>query len=103
MLEIVLFNHTDKPYAVEIGLFRADGTRSRSDARVHSESISVGPQGQTRREDVAESRQYVVRYEVFENNHTPTDEGHVHFYPGDDGDSDEIAFDIHSPGTITRR
>ncbi|SIS10065.1 hypothetical protein [Natronorubrum thiooxidans] len=40
----------------------------------------------TRREDVAETRQYVVRYEVWKNNSTPTDEGHVHFFPtGDDG------------------
>ena len=101
-LDIALFNHTDAPYTVELGLFRVDSERSRSDARAYSESIAVEPGGETQREAVVESRQYVVRYELFEDNRTPADEGHVHFYPEDDG-GDGIAFDIHSPGVVTRR
>ncbi|UHH25381.1 hypothetical protein [Halobacterium noricense] len=101
-LDVTLFNHTDSPYTVELSLFRVGKDLSRSDARADSESIDVEPQGETRREDVAVARQYVVQYEVYENNRDPTDEDHVHFYPSDDGD-DALAFDVHAPGVLTRR
>lgn len=103
MLELVLFNHTDSPYTVELSLLRVDSDLSRSEARVYSEAIDVEPDGEARREDVAETQQYLVHYEVFKNNSKLTDEDHTHYYPDDNGSDDSIAFDIHPPGKITRR
>jgi|AntRauTorcE11898_2_1112593.scaffolds.fasta_scaffold00287_20 hypothetical protein len=116
MLGLVVFNHTETPYTVQFDLLRTDGKSSRSEgpafpkARAYSERIDIEPQEDivnrptmTRREDVAEARQYVVRYEVWKNNSTPTDEGHVHFFPTGDGDPDYVVFDIYSEGTLERR
>ncbi|WP_276275694.1 hypothetical protein [Haloarcula regularis] len=97
-----MFNHTDSQYTVDFALFRTDGTQSRSAAREYSEQLAVGPQATARREAVAEARPYVVRYDVWENNSTPTDKDHVHFVPTGDGD-DSVAFDIHAEGTLERR
>ncbi|MDS0261149.1 hypothetical protein NDI56_17250 [Haloarcula sp. S1CR25-12] len=116
MLGLVVFNHTDSLYTVQFDLLRTDGKSSQSEgpanpkARVHSERIDIEPRedgvnrpSMTRREDVAETRQYVVRYEVWKNNNSSTDEGHVHFFPTGDGDADYVVFDIYSEGTLERR
>lgn len=102
MLNLTVFNHTDDPYTVEMSLLRSGGDWSRSDARVYSERIDVEPQGEARRENVAETRPYLVRYSVYESNRRQTDEDHVHYYL-DDGDSNSLSFDIGSTGVLTRR
>jgi len=101
-LDVTLYNHTDSPYTVELSLFRVGSDLSRSDARAYSGSIDVEAESRAHLEDLAVARQYVVRYEAYERNRDPTDEGHVHFYPLDDG-GDALAFDIHAPGVLTRR
>jgi hypothetical protein len=103
MLELILFNHTGSAFTVEMSLFRVDSDLSRSDARTYSRSIDIDPQGETRRPDVGEIRQYLVQYDVYEDNSRRTDSDHVHYYPADDGEADGIAFDIRPPGVMTRR
>lgn len=103
MLELLLFNHTDSPYTVELSLLQVDRDLSRSEARVYSEPIDIEPDGEVRQEDVAETQQYLVNYEVFKDNSKLTDEDHAHYYPDDYGGDDGIAFDIHPPGVLTRR
>lgn len=111
MLGLVVFNHTESLYTAQFDLFRTDGKSDGSANPKYSERIDIEPRedgvnrpSTTRREDVAKARQYVVRYEVWKNNSTPTDEGHVHFFPtGDDGDVDYVVFDIYSEGTLERR
>lgn len=103
MLDLTLFNGVDSPYTVEMGLFRVDGDLSQSDARAHSESIDVDPEGEARREDIVGIRQYLIRYEVYEDNSRRTDKDHVHYYPPGDGDDGTVTFDIHPPGVMNRR
>lgn len=102
-LDLTLYNHVDSPYTVEMSLYQVNDDLSRSDARAYSESIDVEPEGEARRENVTEVQQYLVRYEVYEHNSRLTDEDHVHYYPASGGNDDWIAFDIHSPGVMTRR
>lgn len=102
-LDLTLFNQTDILYTVEMSLFHTGSDRSRSEARVYSESIDVDPQGEAQREDVAESQQYLVKFELFRENSRLTDEDHIHFYPTDDAEDDSLAFNIHQPGVMTRR
>lgn len=86
-----------------MSLFRVGDNQPRSEARAYSESIDVEPGGKTQRENVAENRPYLIRYEAYENNSHLTDEDHVHFYPsGNEGD-DSVSFDIHPSGVLTRR
>ncbi len=103
MLDLVAFNHTDSPYTVEMGLFRGGGDATRSEARAYDGSIDVESQGRAQRENVAETRPYLVRYSVYEDNRRTTDEDHVHYYPEDDGNDESLAFDIGSEGTLSRR
>ena len=103
MLGLALFNQPERPYTVELSLFEPDDEQSRSDARVYSGSIDVDPREQTHRERVAEAQRYLVQYELFRDNSRLTDEDHIHFYPDDDGDDESLAFNIHPPGTMTRR
>lgn len=103
MLDITLFNQTDSPYTVEMSLFRVENDLSRSEARTYSASIDVEPQGEARREGVAESRQYLLRYDLFRDDSTRTDEDHVHVYPTADEEPGNLTFDIRSPGVLARR
>ena len=102
-LDLVLYNHVDTAYTVEMGLFRVEDGLSRSEARAYQRSIDLDPRGEVRLSDVADSRQYLVEYEVYENNDRRTDGGHVHYYPVDDDDGDRLTFDLRPPGTLTRR
>ena len=102
-LDLTLFNHVDARYTVYVSLYRSDDDLSQSDARVYSERIDVEPEGEARRASVVETRRYLVRYDVFDDDGRLTDKDHVHYYPPDDGDDDEITFDIHPPGDMTRR
>lgn len=101
-LDLTLYNQTDQRYTVEMSLFRADGDRSRSEARVFSEGLDVEPDAEVRREAVADVRAYLVRYDVFDTDGVQTDGDHVHYLPDDDGD-DGLAFDIRLPGELDRR
>lgn len=103
MLGLALLNHADSPYTVEMSLFRVGNNQSRDDVRAYSTSIDVEPRGEARREEAIESKQYLVRYDVYRNDNRRTDQDHVHFYPDEGGDGDRLAFDIHSPGVMTRR
>ncbi|TKX81058.1 hypothetical protein EXE53_07045 [Halorubrum sp. SD626R] len=103
MLSVVVFNHSESPYTIEVTLSRPARDGSRSDARVFSGQIDVEPDGQTARDDVAEKRRYLVEYSVFEDNSSLTDQDHVHYYPGDEDESGTLAFDIDPSGTMTRR
>ena len=102
MLDLTVFSHADSPYWIVVDLFRSDDT-SRSEANVYDTTIEIEPQGQARRTNVAEARPYLVRYSAYENNNRLTDEDHVHYIPPDDGDDDELVFDIDSSGVLTRR
>lgn len=109
MLDLVVFNHTDSLYTVEFELFRTDEGSSEPEARMYSEQVDAEPQegvgepSTTRRDAVAEARPCIVRYDVYRDNSTPTDEDHVHSFPTGDGDDDDVAFDIYSEGTLKRR
>lgn len=103
MVDIVLFNQTDTPYTVELAVFESGDSAPRSEARVFDATIAVDPQGTARRDAVAEARQYLVRYELYEDNSRLRDEDHVHYYPTDTDGDDELSFDVQSAGKLTRR
>jgi hypothetical protein len=104
MLDVSVFNQTETAYTVEMTLFRVGDDLHRSEARAYSASIAVDSQGEARREDVGETRQYLVQYDLYANDRSRTDDDHVHFYPTDgEGEGDELAFDIRPPGVLTRR
>jgi len=102
-LNLAVFNQTDNPYTIELDILESDNDQSRSDARVYSEAIDVEPQEEARREPVADARPYVIRYSAFEDNSRQTDQDHIHYYPDDDGDEDDVSFDIYSPGVLQIR
>lgn len=101
-LDLAIFNQTDTPYTVELSIYEAIDGGDRSEARLFAERIDVAADGNAEREDVAESQQMIVHYDVFEENSKLTDQDHVHYYPPDGGDHD-IAFDLGEPGVLTRR
>lgn len=101
-LDVTVLNHTNSPYTIEMDFFRNDGERSDSDARVYDTRIDVPAEGEAHRKNVTEPRLYIVQYSVYKENSRLTDQDHVHYYPDDNG-NDNLAFDIHSPGTLTRR
>ncbi|ELZ42324.1 hypothetical protein C471_04765 [Halorubrum saccharovorum DSM 1137] len=102
MLSVIVFNHAESPYTVEVTLSRTDAT-TRSDARAFSGTIDVEPDGQADREGVAERRRYLIEYGLYEDNSDLTDQDHVHYYPGDEDESGTLSFDIDSSGNLTRR
>ena len=121
-LDLVVFNHTEYSHRVEVELFRTDtgaaqrGGSTASDARVYFERITVEPPEavsdgprKTKRNGVADSRPYVLRYTVWREYGTSEfpgvyDDGHVHFFPpGGAGDSDAVTFDIYDEGEMERR
>jgi len=102
-LSLVVFNHSESPYTIEVTVSRPAGGDSRSDARAFSGQLGVEPGGQAVREDVAERRPYLIEYGLFEDNSELTDQDHVHYYPGDEDESGRLTFDIDSSGTLTRR
>ena len=103
MLSLTVFNHSESPYTIEMTISRTDGDDSKNAARAFSGRISIEPDGQTLREDVAERQPYLIEYSLFEDNSELTDQDHVHYYPGDEDEDGSLAFDIDSSGTLTRR
>jgi|AntRauTorcE11898_2_1112593.scaffolds.fasta_scaffold00043_23 hypothetical protein len=102
-LSLVVFNHAESPYAVEVTVSRTGDGASRSEAKAFSGRIRVEADGRTAREDVAERRPSLIEYGLYKENSELTDQDHVHYYPGDGDESGTLAFDIDSPGTLTRR
>ncbi|WP_226480987.1 hypothetical protein [Natrinema amylolyticum] len=103
MISVTVFNHSERPYTIEMALSRTDEDISRSESRAFSGRIDVEPDEQTIRKDVAEQQQYLIEYSLFEDNSFLTEQDHFHYYPGDEDESGSLAFDITSSGTLTRR
>ncbi|WP_435074382.1 hypothetical protein [Halorubrum sp. HHNYT27] len=101
-LSVTVFNHSDRPYAIELTFSRTSET-DRSDARAFSGRIDVEPNGEAVREDVADPARYLIEYACFENDSRLTDRDHVHYYPGDEDEGGGLAFDLDASGTLTRR
>lgn len=99
-LDVVVYSHAEDPYTVWMTVFRDGSTRS--DARIADGTFEVSPGDSATRENFVESRRFLVRYSVYRNDSTLTDEGHHHYFPPD-GDPDNLAFDIDAEGTLTRR
>lgn len=101
-LDLVVFNHADATYRVGVTLLRPDHDGSLSAARSYERTLELDPNGEARREGVAQSRRYLVRYDVVEMDEgRQTDQDHVHYYPR--GGDDTITFDLHPPGELTVR
>lgn len=103
MLSLVVSNHADSPYTVEMTLLRSDDDSTRSEARAFSQSMEIEPNSQTVREDVAKAQPYIVEYSAYEDDSSLADQDHVHYYPPDDGEDATQAFDIDSSGVLTKR
>ena len=61
---------------------------------MEAERIDIEPEGETRREDIAERKRNLVRYEAYNDSSRLTDEDHVHCSPTTGEREDSIAFDI---------
>src|SRR6056297_2634007 len=104
MLSVTVFNRSESPYIIEMAFSRTDGDLTRGEARVFSGSISVEPDEQTVRKDVAERQQYVIEYNLFrDDGGSLTEQDDFHYYPGDESVSGGLTFDITPSGTLTRR
>lgn len=106
MLDLLVYNQTDSRYIVTIRVYREEGDRARSEARVFQSQIEVEPQGVARREAVAESQQYLIRYDVdriVDGDPLETDHDHAHVYPSSDSENDSVAFDIVDAGELKKR
>jgi len=101
MLNLIFFNNTDSRYEITVHLLSSE-----KEARTFSERIEIEPQEEVRREDIAESQQYVIEYDVdkiVSGDPLQTDHDHAHFIPTDDGDNPGVAFDIVGSGTLNKR
>lgn len=103
MLSLAVFNHANDPYSIEMGIYRSGDGSSRSEARVFSSRVDVEADGQTVREDVAEVQSYMIKYDLYKNNSSLTDQDHIHYYPDDEDASGSLAFDIDPSGVLTQR
>lgn len=105
MLDVVFFNNTDNRFVIKIYLFARGEDHSNSDGRTFS-IIDIEPQEEFRRENIAESQQYLIEYDVdkiVEGDPLQTDHGHAHFYPTDGGENPCVAFDIVDSGVLNKR
>ena len=102
-LDVTIFNHTETSYTIEVDIFDSTADGSRGEARVYSESITIEPEGQAEREEIAETQPLLARYDVYENNSRQTDQGHIHYYPSDDNSAESMVFDLQPPGSLVRR
>jgi hypothetical protein len=64
MLDIVVFNNTDSRFVVTVYLTASGENQSNNDGRTVSTPIKIGPQEEIRREEFAESQQYLIEYDV---------------------------------------
>ena len=106
LLDIVFFNNTDSRFVITVSLLASGNGRSNGEVRTFSESIEIEPQEEVRREDIAESQQYLIEYDVdkiVDGDPLQTDHDHSHFYPTDGGDNPSVAFDIVGSGSLNKR
>lgn len=101
-LDLAVFNWTDTPQTVTIRLLDPD-EGPRSDPARYDASLDLEPDGEVRREAVADARRHLVRYRVYEENSRLTDQDHVHYYGDDDETDPTLAFNLREPGVLTRR
>ena len=100
MLDVVFINNTDSRFVITVHLLASE------DGHSNREVIDVEPQEELRREDIAESQQYLIEYDVdklVDGDPLQTDHDHAHFYPTDGGDDPSVAFDIVGSGTLNKR
>lgn len=105
MLDMVVFNNTDSQFVITIYLFASGEDHSNSDSRTFS-TIEIEPQEEVRREDIVESQQYLIEYDVdkiVDGDPLQTDHGHAHFYPTEGGENPSVAFDIVDSGVLNKR
>lgn len=102
-LNLHLFNHADTAFTVELAVFDTGGDQSRSEARLYDATVDVPPNGDASRDAAVDLQRCLVRYSVYGADGRLTDEDHVHYYPPDGGETDDIAFDLHAAGELTRR
>jgi len=106
MLDVVVFNNTDSRFVITLHLVASGEGHSHSDSRTFYTTIEIGPQEELRREDIAESQQYLIEYDVdkiVDGDPLRTDHDHVHFYPTDGGENHSVAFDIVDSGVLNKR
>lgn len=106
MLDLLIYNQTDSHYVVTVRLYRVATAENRNEARVFQARMEVEPQGVVKRDAVAESDRYLLRYDVdrlVEGDPLETANDHAHIYPSADGDSDSVAFDIVGSGDLKKR
>lgn len=105
MLDIVVFNNTDSRFVITIYLFASGEDHSDSDSRTQS-TIEIEPQEEIRRENITESQQYLIEYDVdkiVDGDPLQTDHDHAHFYPTDGGENPSVTFDIVDSGNLNKR
>ena len=106
MLDIVFINNTDSGFTITVHLLASGDGNSNGEGRAFSASIDIEPQEELRREEIAESQQYLIEYDVdkiVDGDPLQTDHDHAHFYPTDGGDNPSVAFDIVGSGTLNKR
>ncbi len=105
-LDIVFFNNTDSRFIITVHLRASGDGHSDGALETFSAPIEINPQEEVRRENITESQQYLIEYDVdkiVDDDPLQTDHGHAHFYPTDSGDNPCIAFDIVGSGTLNKR
>lgn len=106
MLDIVVFNNTDSRFVVTVYLTASGENQSNNDGRMVSTPIKIGPQEEVRREEFAETQQYLIEYDVdkiVDGDPLQTDHDHAHFYPTDGGENPSVTFDIVDSGNLNKR
>jgi hypothetical protein len=106
MLDIVFINNTDSRFIITVHLLASGGGQSNGEVKTFSAPIEIEPQEEVRREDVAESQQYLIEYDVdkiVNGDPLQTDRDHDHFSPTDGKDNPSVAFDIVGSGTLNKR
>ena len=106
MLDIVFINNTDRRFVITVHLSASEEGNPNDMGERFSEPITVEPQEEVRRKDIAESQQYLIEYDVdkiVDGDPLQTDHGHAHFYPTEGGENPQVAFDIVDSGKVNKR
>lgn len=106
MLDIVFINNTNSQFVITVHLLASEDGHSNEEGGTFSAPIDIEPQEEVRREDIVESQQYLIEYDVdkiVNGDPLQTDHDHAHFYPTDGGDNPSVAFDIVDSGTLNKR
>lgn len=106
MLDIVFINNTDSRFVITVHLFPSEEGNPNGIGESFSDPVTVEPQEEVRRKDIAERQQYLIEYDVdkiVDGDPLQTDHGHAHFYPTEGGENPSIAFDIVDSGVLNKR